>query len=333
MTSDGAVFLCTLAEPLLMHVTGFLDDQELARLTTASRRIDSMFCRFKDPTRFMNSQLWRCRVWCFSPHHDLSAGSLDPIQQEQSEDSKDPQAIYVSAIHRIPRDDDGDDISTVHSVGKLPANLLSNLVGDLSQTNWRRVFVNLHNLFPKKSILMLDEVRGIHASSTDGQRQGIDQTLNDWRSTFWSSKGSSARDGKDVLIYQFSTLTVLTSIRVTPFRATYQPGMPTFAPKAVQVTCALDEEFKMITFSTNALPLQNTGDHYEVSFNSFLVLGQYVRLNLLGKYQKQKRGGLYFVALERVRFFGTMQDKATNVHGLLETVLVEASDSTNPIRS
>eukprot|EP00475_Leptophrys_vorax_P000563 TRINITY_DN1030_c0_g1_i1.p1 TRINITY_DN1030_c0_g1~~TRINITY_DN1030_c0_g1_i1.p1 ORF type:complete len:330 (-),score=55.29 TRINITY_DN1030_c0_g1_i1:186-1175(-) len=318
MTSDGAVFLCTLAEPLLMHVTGFLDDQELARLTTASRRIDSMFCRFKDPTRFMNSQLWRCRVWCFSPHHDLSAGSLDPIQQEQSEDSKDPQAIYVSAIHRIPRDDDGDDISTVHSVGKLPANLLSNLVGDLSQTNWRRVFVNLHNLFPKKSILMLDEVRGIHASSTDGQRQGIDQTLNDWRSTFWSSKGSSARDGKDVLIYQFSTLTVLTSIRVTPFQATFHLGSPTYGPQAVQVVCSLDPDFKKITFVSNVLILQNSNDHYEVSFNSFFVLAQYVRLELLGKYQTQRSDGLYYIALERVQFFGMNQrDKA----GLANDVL------------
>lgn len=80
-------------------------------------------------------------------------------------------------------------------------------------------------------------LRGVDQSSLDHRTQSIDQAIQTNPETFWSSKGSSNPDSDEYLVFKLSSsITVVNSIQIKPFRAIFQRNRPIYPPKQFKIS-------------------------------------------------------------------------------------------------
>ncbi|GMH40345.1 hypothetical protein BSKO_08249 [Bryopsis sp. KO-2023] len=144
---------------------------------------------------------------------------------------------------------------------------------------------------------------GLFASSTDHERQSIDETLAD-DMAFWSSVGSTFRDATESLTYRLKyPVCLVHTVQVSVYRATYQFGQPIYPPGKVAVDVGPSPE-KLHRVS-EAVPINAHTEPQIIPLSKPLVaIGGYLRIWMEGKPQMQLADGRHYIAIRHVSALG-----------------------------
>eukprot|EP00474_Spongospora_subterranea_P010454 CRZ10912.1 hypothetical protein [Spongospora subterranea] len=157
---------------------------------------------------------------------------------------------------------------------------------------------------PEMSYNVIDQ--GVYQSSSDDFSQGLDKTLDNRKSTFWSSTGSENQNSSDLLVYRLiNGLCIIKRISITPFRAFYQRGMRCYSPMEARVVIRISEnDESSTTFSSPWCQITNRDEPFEFPLGEVTVFGEWLRVELRGRWSKQSSDNLYYVCLRNVSAFG-----------------------------
>ncbi|PRP88757.1 malate dehydrogenase [Planoprotostelium fungivorum] len=145
--------------------------------------------------------------------------------------------------------------------------------------------------------------KGILASSTDDQSQHIGQTLVNNDRKFWSSSGSSDENSIDFLIYGLVQPTcVISSISILPYEALYQQDCPIYSPKGMRVSVGFTQDD--YHWTSDVLPVENRREKYTVHTGPHLVVGAFIKIELIGKHTIQQQDEKYYTAIQSCSALG-----------------------------
>ncbi len=150
----------------------------------------------------------------------------------------------------------------------------------------------------------------------------ISEEINCISRTFWSSTASMDPSTSECLIYRLSfPECVISRIDVVPFKAVFQAGysyqlllllvlttffrLPVYAPQFIRVSVGFTPNLNEMYYHSKILPVSNRNETISIRFDEEFVFGEYVRLDLFGRYQKQPLDQLFYTVLQSVRCFGT----------------------------
>ncbi|CAL4937301.1 unnamed protein product [Urochloa decumbens] len=172
-------------------------------------------------------------------------------------------------------------------------------------------------------------LRCIGASSTDNfPEETIDNTLEPsdrvrHRASYWSSGGHDDPDAPESLTYRLnSDLCVVDEFRVQPFKAYFQPGDPIYSAKAVRIRLghsklapgaesfvtdgnenlgAIADENYMWMYTSPEFPMlqENVLQTFKLP-RPVLCIGGVVKIELLGRVQKQATDQKYYICHAQV---------------------------------
>ncbi|CAM8928134.1 unnamed protein product [Rhodiola kirilowii] len=167
--------------------------------------------------------------------------------------------------------------------------------------------------------------KAICASSTDNHpEESIDNTLieSDQFVEYWSSKGQSAPDVPESLIYKLeSSLCLVNEVYIQPFQANFQLGCPIYSSRSVRFRMGrpkrplnLDLEYARLDELTDEDFVWNyTSPEFpmlqENSLQKFqlpepaLCIGGYLKIELLGRVQRDL-DDMYYIRVSHVRADG-----------------------------
>lgn len=160
-----------------------------------------------------------------------------------------------------------------------------------------KVYVDmLHSLrHPMRCIL-----RGLEDSSHDYE-QDIHSTYHYLDSRFWSSKGSLIEDANEFLIFELETLSVIFEVQFRNYRALYQGGL-LYPSKYIQIK--VGQEINKWSYESEILPVEFTEELQHVFLLPNLVIGKYVKIELIGKLTVQIEDNKYYSVLDFVDILG-----------------------------
>ncbi|GAV85590.1 F-box-like domain-containing protein [Cephalotus follicularis] len=170
--------------------------------------------------------------------------------------------------------------------------------------------------------------KGICASSTDNYpAESIHNTLEprdriDRRASYWSSKGQSNPQVPETLVYKLTgDLCAITEINIQPFQAYFQPGLPIYSAKSVRFQLGhkkspvdpADDKF-VWTYTSQEFPMaqENRLQTFKLP-EPLLCIGGFLRIELLGRVQRQEMDGLFYICVSHVQVMGRSLSPAFNV--------------------
>ncbi|KAJ3407117.1 hypothetical protein HDV05_005613, partial [Chytridiales sp. JEL 0842] len=159
----------------------------------------------------------------------------------------------------------------------------------------------------------------IRDSSRDHPLQSIEQTLDSSPNSFWSSKGYEDPDTGDFLEYELvEPFNLIHQFIIRPFKASFQRGMPIYAPKFVSISVGLDKD--TIYYSSPMYGCINVNE--DICFTlPHLVIGKFVRINFFGRQQTQPTDNLYYTVMQSVKVRGLTFDDVKEFPTMLRACL------------
>eukprot|EP00127_Corallochytrium_limacisporum_P003404 Clim_evm32s149 gene=Clim_evmTU32s149 len=148
----------------------------------------------------------------------------------------------------------------------------------------------------------------ISASTTDmeygGETQTLGETLKPGSMTFWSSEGSEDEDSSEQLMYGIqSGVALIRRVCVRPYRADYQFGMPTYAPKYIRISVSMEPD-SHYTFVSEPISIRNEDQLQAYELPPTVVLGRYIRIDLYGRWTRQQFDNKFYTVIKDVRIDG-----------------------------
>ena len=215
-----------------------------------------------------------------------------------------PQEVSrVSCVCRLFRD-------VVHS-----SDLWSEYVGSREHSYVSSTPLLRHLESPATARELYDEIQGlrgtahelIHSgvscSSKDSDEQDIGATLKS--DIFWSSTGSATPDADEWLVYRLrEPISVVLSVVIEPYRALYQTGTPMYAPRGVSFSFGFSEGDWHYTTPVYPVDAHEPCQRFDLAPQ--LCVGEYVRLNLIGKRETQPADDLYYTVIDTVHITGVL---------------------------
>ncbi|KMZ71503.1 F-box family protein, putative, expressed [Zostera marina] len=200
---------------------------------------------------------------------------------------------------------------------------------------------NLKIFTPNKECIL----RTINASSTDNYPdESIENTMNpsDFGGqgpSYWSSTGSKDSQKPETLTYELiSDLCVVDEIKIKPFEAFFQHGIPLYSAKGVRFKLghwkhsAMSQENDTSMFNTSE---ESHDDRFWWSYISpiypmahenklqtfklpkqVLCTGVVFQVELLGRVQIQESDDLYYICMSYVQVFGRRFSSNFDIHYL-----------------
>ncbi|XP_044492467.1 F-box protein At4g00755-like isoform X2 [Mangifera indica] len=172
----------------------------------------------------------------------------------------------------------------------------------------------------------------IYASSTDNYpRERLHNTLEPRDSSYWSSEGHSNPAVPETLIYKLAgDLCVISEINIQPFEAYFQPGLPIYSATAVRFqmghakspiddpmgeSCndSVDDKF-VWTYTSQEFPMaqENRLQNFMLP-EPVMCIGGILKIELLGRVQRQETDGLYYICVSHVQIMGRLLSPAFGV--------------------
>ncbi|KAE7999792.1 hypothetical protein FH972_004189 [Carpinus fangiana] len=176
--------------------------------------------------------------------------------------------------------------------------------------------------------------RAICASSTDsypGKR--VENTLSACRAFYWSSKGQSNPAMPEALTYELvSKFCIITEINICPFEAYFQLGSPIYSAKSVRFRLgysktsndvgkgllahsypSADDKF-IWTYTSQEFPMAQKSDTQKFKLpEPVLCVGGILQIELLGRVQRNKADGLFYICMAYVQVVGRSLSPAFGV--------------------
>ncbi|KAJ1694776.1 hypothetical protein LUZ63_011474 [Rhynchospora breviuscula] len=210
----------------------------------------------------------------------------------------------------------------------------------------------------------------IGASSTDNfPEEGIENTLEPYYSvdlgpSYWSSAGQADPNVQESLVYRLeSDLYFVNEIRIRPFKALFQDGHPIYSAKHVrfrmghskfnlsELSLVTAEEESQLTKDDNYVWTYISPEYsmaQESNLQAFklprpiLCIGGVLKIELLGRVQKQEADDLYYICVGYVQVIGCplslhlIVDRSTNYRVLkyyLQTNMTCATAASSEVQS
>jgi hypothetical protein len=146
------------------------------------------------------------------------------------------------------------------------------------------------------------------ASSTDNVQQSIGNVLlND--TGFWSSAGSPDVNSNEEIVLSLIGLSIVSCVRLRPYRAAYQALSPIYAPQAIQIYIGVNSKNWVeipIIFT-----VENTHDLQTFDVSEYCTMGDSVKLVLKRRQKRQLEDGLWYTVLEKVDVYGIALSEST----------------------
>ena len=178
-----------------------------------------------------------------------------------------------------------------------PAELVPNLCTEEKNLPYRELLETVASKL--KTPFPLIE-RGFESSSHD-YNQTIDCTLSYENINFWSSKGSDTKQDNEYLIYELRDQSFVFSVHFLLYRAVYQGG-PVYPPQRAKVSIGNSPDeyhYHSQEFFVSPTEYLNT-----VLVLPKIVIGKYVRIDLLGKVVPQPGDEKFYSVLEYAEVLG-----------------------------
>jgi hypothetical protein len=296
-------------EPFLHEIFSFLNIKDLFVLRSLNHEIHNtssfifFYSKLKKKTRFK-----------FHSKHELS----------MQFNTKFKDLIFLEPIH-LSSENMNEYYIALRDLFKFHNKLVIPHFIDLiksQENNYHSLLKIQQNVYKLKSILkgmnkfeLLDslQLEPIFVSSTDEANQSIwEPILNDDK--FWSSKGSITSEGNEYIIFKFTKIvSLVTGFSIKSFKATFHDNDPIYAPKAIKLSIGFTPE--KFHFCTDIIPLPNTNEPLTFFFLPYYILGTYIRIDLIGKYQIQEIDYRYYHAIQKISVYGK-DIKSINSEGL-----------------
>ncbi|KAM7277106.1 hypothetical protein ACFE04_018972 [Oxalis oulophora] len=177
----------------------------------------------------------------------------------------------------------------------------------------------------------------ICASSTDNfPEEGIRHTLEARErigrtASYWSSKGQKDPAVPEMLTYKLTgDLCAISEISIKPFKAYFQWGQPIYSAKAVRFRMGhrkpellesvdeashnpADDRF-VWTYTSEEFPMsqESTLQKFKLP-EGVLCIGGVLRIELLGRVQRQEMDGLFYICVSHVQILGQSLSPSFNV--------------------
>ncbi|KAL0047192.1 hypothetical protein WJX82_009068 [Trebouxia sp. C0006] len=164
----------------------------------------------------------------------------------------------------------------------------------------------------------------VQASSTDNDEERIQNVLQPsarmrgfFNACYWSSGPSEDVDSSEALDFKLAhPVCVVHEVHLQPFKAYFQPGQPLYPSKAVrfhfasslqQLECAAGENSSSSCchFCTAEYPVENSDSLQRFSIPPTLCIGGFVRVELIGRVQRQQEDNRYYTCIRYVKVVGT----------------------------
>ncbi|KAF7046818.1 hypothetical protein CFC21_055816 [Triticum aestivum] len=172
----------------------------------------------------------------------------------------------------------------------------------------------------------------IGASTTDSfPEESIQNTIEpvdpvEVRPSYWSSRSNGDPDAPECLIYRLQAdLCLVDEIKMQPFKAFFQLGDPIYSAKSIQFQMGyprsplrpealvsdenegqlIDDRNYVWTYTSPQFPMlqENVLQSFKLPC-PVLCIGGVVKVELLGRAQKQELDGLYYVCVSHVQILG-----------------------------
>ena len=156
------------------------------------------------------------------------------------------------------------------------------------------------------------------ASSTDHPRQTLDNVLEDNRHTFWSSSGSADSSSHEWICFSLHSVSMIHQVVIQPFRATFQAGIPVYAPLTVTVMVGFNPD--VLHTVTPEFTIENEPVPQTLDLSQYLLVGNFIKIQLNGKRQAQHLDDLFYIALQSVQCTGIEVDSVFESPELFQTV-------------
>lgn len=158
------------------------------------------------------------------------------------------------------------------------------------------------------------------ASSTDNPEEAVRNTLNRrtrnamWQlPAYWSSAGSDRADAEDFVLYRLAShISVVSAVKLRPFRAFFQAHQPVYSPLRVRVMLgaasedvggfgAPGEAAVHYHYTSPDFEVEQTDELQTLTLPAPVVcFGGVLRLQLCGRAQSQAADDRYYVCLAHV---------------------------------
>ncbi|KAF2068828.1 hypothetical protein CYY_009850 [Polysphondylium violaceum] len=166
-----------------------------------------------------------------------------------------------------------------------------------SMSLWKQFYFQLDSITLSNSFDLVSSA--IESSSCDEASQSIHNTLieNTDDTKFWSSKGAKDINSDEHLIYKLEQpISIVSTIRVTVYKAYFQTGMPIYSPQFIRISVGFSSHD--MHYQSELYPVKQIEEPQYFYIEPQLVIGGYVRVDLIGRTQTQPGDGLYYTVLK-----------------------------------
>jgi len=167
---------------------------------------------------------------------------------------------------------------------------------------WKALFKEtMHLLDEEKLFNLLKE--GIEQSSADYPDQEISNTLSR-NHRFWSSKGSGDIESGEHLVYKLlQPVCIVQKVHLFAYKGLYASGPRTYTPQFFKVSVGFSPHLEDMHFTSEKLLFENTEAMQTCEFKEPQI-GGYLRLDLIGRRERQPSDNLYYTVLRYVAVIG-----------------------------
>ncbi|KAK9845503.1 hypothetical protein WJX81_008087 [Elliptochloris bilobata] len=145
--------------------------------------------------------------------------------------------------------------------------------------------------------------KGQESSSCDeNTQQGINRTLH-LDNSFWSSTGSGPQHNEYLLYRLRAPLCHVQYVRIAVFRAHFHLGAPIYPPERVSFEVGATPH-TLCEVEGGSFPVRATARWQTFAVPANACIGQYLRVNLLGKRQRQQQDMQWYTAVCAVAAHG-----------------------------
>ncbi|GAM25046.1 hypothetical protein SAMD00019534_082210 [Acytostelium subglobosum LB1] len=174
---------------------------------------------------------------------------------------------------------------------------------------WKRLYLELGSIVFNNTYDLL--VSALKSSSCDNDNQSIENTLGP-NKKFWSSRGSNDISSSEYLLYKLEQpICIVSSIQIHVYKAFFQPGQPIYSPQSIRISVGFTPD--NMHYTSEEFMVEQTDEPQTFYFDPILVVGGYLRVDLIGHHQSQANDGLFYTVLKYVcvdgRTLGSLDNK------------------------
>ena len=106
-------------------------------------------------------------------------------------------------------------------------------------------------------------------------------------------------------MYQFHQISVVKSVTIQPYKASYQTNRPTYAPLTWSISIGMDDT--NMHWTSDLITIPNEHRTFTIDVTPNIIIGTHLKINLIGRHSDaiQPNDNLYYTVIEHLNCIGT----------------------------